>query len=415
MVASPIDPADRLLALESYGLLDPRPDSALHDFLLLAAHACRLPFAVFSTFDGQQEHIKATVGIETGTIPVNALAGLFAADHGSAVATAIADASHHDRLSQHGCVTGAPHIRAYCGVPICGEGGVVLGALAVADSHVAANAGELLAILSGMGRQLETLLELRKFRLQRDALAAFMVHDLKNPLAALHLNAEFCVREVEEGSVLHETLSEITGLTQTMERLLRDIGDVARDGRTLVIHPREVRLARCIENVKRLVGRRLQQASVTLEMRLDPQLEVVELDGPLFERLMETLIDFAITRSAAGAAVQASITPAEGGIECRVTDSGNAIEGEARRRLFLPRPGLEHDATKLIATRRFGMAFCRLAVEAQHGQIWAENLPERGMAFCVRLPCRPVEPHSTPRYDSFSRRSRGPHTRPAAA
>jgi K+-sensing histidine kinase KdpD len=246
----------------------------------------------------------------------------------------------------------------------------------------------LIEILPALVRQAESLLELRRLRMQRDVLASHVVHDLKNPLAALSLNAEFCLREVPEASAAWETLRDITQIAQVVDRLVRDIGDVTREGRTISVRPHAVDLVEICQKLRQRSQRALDRAGASLEVQVDPALGQVELDERLMERVFLNLIDFAVTRTGAKQSILLTMQAVGSEIEVRVTDSGTPVEIENLQRLFHPRLGVAGDTLANISGRRFGFAFCRMAIEAQHGRIWAEESSTHGVSCCMRLPLR---------------------------
>jgi len=70
---------------------------------------------------------------------------------------------------------------------------------------------------------------------------------------------------------------------------------------------------------------------------------------------------------------------------CQVLDTGPGIPDEYRERIF--------DRFAQVTGRKgrragsgLGLAFCKLAVEAQGGRIWVENRAEGGSAFSFTLP-----------------------------
>ncbi|MEK7278111.1 MAG: ATP-binding protein [Chloroflexota bacterium] len=70
---------------------------------------------------------------------------------------------------------------------------------------------------------------------------------------------------------------------------------------------------------------------------------------------------------------------------CQVQDTGPGIPDEYRERIF-DRFAQVKGRKGRRAGSGLGLAFCKLAVEAQGGRIWVENRPEGGSAFSFTLP-----------------------------
>jgi signal transduction histidine kinase len=343
-----------------------------------------MPFAWVSFLDDQREWIKAGAGIEPGEVPfAQSLAAMVVRTDGVVLCP---DATSDLRFARHPWVTGDPKLRFLAMVPLHGDQGLPVGVLSIGDtaSHPV---DTLIDVLPALARQAESLLELRRLRMQRDVLASHVVHDLKNPLAALSLNAEFCLREVPETSPTWETLRDITQITHVVDRLVRDIGDVTREGRTISVRPHAVDPAELCLKLQQKSQPGLDRAGGQLELQVDPALGPVELDERLFERVFLNLIEFATTRTGAKQSVL-SMRAVGDEIEARVSDGGPSVDGETLQRLFHPRLGVAGDALANVSGRRFGFAFCRMAVEAQRGRIWAEENETRGISCCIRLPLR---------------------------
>jgi signal transduction histidine kinase len=107
-------------------------------------------------------------------------------------------------------------------------------------------------------------------------------------------------------------------------------------------------------------------------------------DRTLLSRVLQNLIDNAIKFAPQGSniVIQARVDQSGQAILVSVHDEGPGIPPELRSQLFQkfvagssPRGGTG-----------LGLAFCRLAVEAHHGEIWVESEADQGTTFIFKIP-----------------------------
>ncbi|MCK6105588.1 PAS domain-containing protein [Brevundimonas sp. EYE_349] len=162
------DEADRLAALNRYGVLDTTPEAAFDDLANLAARLCDAPMAAVSLVDAERQWFKAEVGLGLPQTPrpVSFCAHAMLGDQ----PLIVTDAEQDGRFADNPLVTGAPHIRFYAGYPLKSPEGAPLGALCVLD-HRPRPEGltELQATaMRTLAAQVMTQLELRRALLDRD-------------------------------------------------------------------------------------------------------------------------------------------------------------------------------------------------------------------------------------------------------
>jgi len=130
----PPDDAERLEALERTGLLDSPPSDAFNRLTRSVATELKVPIALITLVDEKRQWFLSRVGMEVSETPRDV------SFCGHAVAARetlhVVDAWQDPRFSENPLVTGAPHIRAYLGVPLLDDEGHVLGTLCVLDRRV---------------------------------------------------------------------------------------------------------------------------------------------------------------------------------------------------------------------------------------------------------------------------------------
>lgn len=229
---------------------------------------------------------------------------------------------------------------------------------------------------------------LMRVQLQKERLSAFVVHDLKNPVAAMDLHAQLLLREAGLSEHGRESVRTIRKEALQLNRMLLNLLDLAKgDEGKLVARPVTV-------PTDGLVGSVIEELSVTADaraVRLHAELDVQELriDQELIRRVLVNLTENAIRHAPRNTAVVLSVSAAGGGgVELRVRDSGPGIPKDQRDRVFDPfvRLGSQHESTSATRSGRgLGLAFCRVAVQAHGGTIRVEDASP-GAAFVVTLP-----------------------------
>ena len=118
------------------------------------------------------------------------------------------DASVDDRFFDNPFVNGAPHIRFYAGAPLSLPGGDRVGTLCLIDTAPRTLTADMRDTLLALKRQAEAHLALRArgialkranealvtLQAQKEQLVQFVVHDMKNAVTAMLLNAQVLLK-----------------------------------------------------------------------------------------------------------------------------------------------------------------------------------------------------------------------------
>jgi two-component system sensor histidine kinase/response regulator len=102
--------------------------------------------------------------------------------------------------------------------------------------------------------------------------------------------------------------------------------------------------------------------------------------------VIDNLLSNAVKYSPPGSTITVDLLLENGQCVFSVLDQGPGIPESERGKLFKDFGRLSSVPTGGETSTGLGLAICRKIVDAHHGVIVAENLPERGCAFRVTLP-----------------------------
>lgn len=199
----PENEEERLLALQSYNILDTAEEEDFDELTTLASAICQTPIALISLVDDKRQWFKSHPGIPQTETPKElsfCAHAIVAADD----IMVVNDARKDERFADNPLVTGDTKVIFYAGVPLVNEDGFALGSLCVIDhEHKELNDVQVNA-LKIIAKQVINKLELRKKAIKlekinqdlRDAnvfiqkFASMAAHDIKNPLTSISLTSQ---------------------------------------------------------------------------------------------------------------------------------------------------------------------------------------------------------------------------------
>jgi signal transduction histidine kinase len=223
--------------------------------------------------------------------------------------------------------------------------------------------------------------ELQRLQLHKEQLAAFLVHDLKNPVNTIELHAQRVLRNSAADTRSRDAASKIHDETRGLMRMITNLLDIGKADEG------QLAPSRCMVDARELIDAALEElrapassAGVELVASVDAQSAYVDRD--LIHRVLVNLIENAIRHSPEGSTINVLARPSTEAIELRIADAGPGIPDELRTRVFDRFVSAGEASTR--TNRGLGLAFCKVAVEAHRGQIWIEDA-EPGAVFCFRI------------------------------
>lgn len=221
---------------------------------------------------------------------------------------------------------------------------------------------------------------LQRLQLQKEQLASFLVHDLKNPVGAIELQAQRILRDPAASDRGRGAGHAILDESRALMRMLLNLLDLSKaDEGGLQPAPRALDPGPLVAGVIDELRARATDSGV--ELRAEVHASRLTADPDLLHRVLANLVENAIRHAPEGSTVSVSVAETEDSSELRVRDEGHGIPADQRTQVF------ERYATGGGGGRNrgLGLAFCKRAVEAHGGQVCIED-GAPGAVFCVRLP-----------------------------
>jgi two-component system sensor histidine kinase ChvG len=220
-----------------------------------------------------------------------------------------------------------------------------------------------------------------------EAFAADVTHELKNPLASLR-SAVDTLERVEEPALRRQLLDVVREDVARLDRLVVDIAEASRlDAELSRARFEPVDLGRLIESMLGMWEGRSENGVQIAFARPHAGTAVVLGDESRLARLVDNLVDNAISFSPAGGLVEIRAAAVGGDVVISIEDEGPGVPPDAREAIFNRfhsiRP--EEDFGRHSG---LGLAIARAIVEGHGGQILVEDRHEgrAGARFVVRFP-----------------------------
>ena len=224
---------------------------------------------------------------------------------------------------------------------------------------------------------------------QKDELIEVIVHDLKNPLAAIAANAGFLTMAREMNEDVRECSHSIASAADNMLRMVHNMLDVSRaEDATLALRIERIDLSALVQQTCALMSRRAEEKRVVLVADVEGAPLMVDADNDLMRRLVENLVDNAVRYSSGGGRVTVSACDGDGEIALTIADEGPGVPAEQRELIFEKYAQLDRtvDRAQHRFGRGIGLAFVKLAVQSHGGRIWVDDNLPTGARFELRFP-----------------------------
>lgn len=229
--------------------------------------------------------------------------------------------------------------------------------------------------------------QLRLLEEQRDSLVHMVVHDMRTPLTAVYgflmtLESLEGERLTDDGrEYVHTALTATQELVEMVNSLL-DVSKMEANEMKLTLSPCDLRTM-----AKTAIGK-LDSLKGDRQLQLiggnDPV--TVLADADLIARVMQNLLGNALKFTANNGTISVRIEANDTVIRVLVADNGPGVPLAFQQRIFEKFGQVDHSQDSRRYSTGLGLTFCKLAVEAHHGDIGVESEEGKGSTFWFTLP-----------------------------
>jgi two-component system sensor histidine kinase ChvG len=222
-----------------------------------------------------------------------------------------------------------------------------------------------------------------------EAFAADVTHELKNPLASLR-SAVDSLGLVKDPDLQRQLIDVIRDDVGRLDRLITDIAEASRvDAELARARFESVDLGTMIEGLLTTREERGRNGDIRVAFaRPHRGTAVVFGDGSRLTRVLENLVENAVSFSPAGGLVQVAATRDGDDVVIRVEDEGPGVPPEAREAIFNRFHSDRPDGEEFGRHSGLGLAIAKAIVEGHNGTIIATDRvnARTGARFVIRLP-----------------------------
>ncbi len=237
----------------------------------------------------------------------------------------------------------------------------------------------------------------------RRELTHTMVHDLRNPLHIISTGISVLRSLLEPGLNDDPEQSQLVNIIETnsekMLHLVNGILDISRlESQRMPINIESFNLEAEINEATLAIEPLAHEKNVEIQKEMAANTKLAQGDRELIARVLQNLLDNGLKFTRENSTVRIETRRSKSGekIELSITDQGHGIPEYLEDSLF------EKFQTGHIANSGsgLGLAFCKMAVEAQNEKIWISNSSDEGTTFTFTI--SPFQPDQERNADQTS-------------
>lgn len=250
------------------------------------------------------------------------------------------------------------------------------------------NSIELSARVNSMLRIKTQYDSLQELLTLKQEMTDIIIHDLRNPLANIILCAGILKMPKLSSKIYLQKIEEIIASGEVLDNQIDSLLQMTKiqSGKIVLdYHKTNINqfLTTKINNFNNIANTKNIELLINL-----PSLEkTLDLDTQIVQRVLDNLLSNAIKFSPENGTVICELNyPTSETIEIKIFDSAPTIPDDKKQLIFEKyNIGLPLKGVKQIG---LGLAFCKVAIEAHHGNIRVENNPQGGNIFIIELSLR---------------------------
>jgi two-component system phosphate regulon sensor histidine kinase PhoR len=242
--------------------------------------------------------------------------------------------------------------------------------------------------IAGAVTVLEDITPFKELDRMKTDFVNMVAHELRSPLVAIRqLNSVLAEGlagplQQKQQEFVEKGMKKIDALLG----LIHDLLDVAKleDGK-LLQHAGPVDIGAMIEEMITLMQPRAKKQGITLSFSCE-NLRPITADPRNMEEILSNLVSNAMNYSPEGGDVKVMAKGAGEFMEITVSDTGIGIAPEELPKIFEKFYRVKHPKTRQVSGTGLGLSLVKGIVEAHHGTVDVESVPDKGTTFTIRLP-----------------------------
>ena len=269
---------------------------------------------------------------------------------------------------------------------------VIVGIVAVRERGARAEVERLNVELTGtlnrlQAAQRELLVAERMATVGR--LSLKVAHEVRNPIAAIELNAEMLQDIVRSHS--GRDMDEATGLVAAIRDQVNTLDALTEEYLAFARFPKphfeEESVNHLLEELAAFVRPVATRQGITIHVATDPGVPTMEIDRALLRQAILNLVKNGMEVLSRGGALTIESRCEDDVVEVSVSDTGGGISAEVAGRLFEPFFTTKPQGTGL------GLSITRQIIDEHGGDLVWSNRDSGGAIFTIRLPIRRLAGH----------------------
>ncbi len=236
----------------------------------------------------------------------------------------------------------------------------------------------------------KSYVRLKELETLRDALTGMIIHDLKSPLNVISGSIQVALEsftDTKTGAPEDiRLLKNAEASCRHMMNLLNDILDVSRmEQKQLPLKKEKTSLEKLVSECLDLLEPLRVKYDVAFKREYEPGLPEIEVDPVIIQRVVTNIFSNSLKFTPPEGSITAFIRKVDNELEIAIQDTGIGIPEKYLTKIFEK----FFQGDELETTRKgqgVGLTFCRMAIDAHNGKIWAESKENEGSRFIIRLP-----------------------------